>query len=139
MVCSLLVITRDIDLKNDIYRSFKNYNCMIRYEKMVMRALLTILENTPDVVIADLEIGYDSIIHMIDVMNKSQVRIPIIVMYEDESKFVLSELCESGILYRFQKPLDGDSIDQLKLVIDNIIEKSASRVNVKGRDIEADR
>ena len=112
---------------------------MIRCEETVMRSLLTILENTPDVVVADLEVGYDSIIHMIDVMNKSQVRMPIIAMYEDESKSILSELYESGILYRFQKPLDGDSLDQLKQIIENIIEKSSSRVYVQGRDVEAGR
>jgi len=112
---------------------------MTQYEETIMRALLAILDHAPDVVITDLEIGYDSIIHMIDVMNKSQVRVPVIVMYENESRFILSELYESGILYRLQKPLDGDSLGQLKQIIDNIVEKSDSRVYVHGRDAEAGR
>ena len=128
MKASILLVTYDAQLKEQLAQAVQNSNIVLCIEQEIIKALLVALENRPVVIIVDLSIGREVVIHMIDIINKSNLDAPAIVVHEEENSIVLGELFQKKILCRFRRPLSSDSLIQLKKIIDNRLEKRRSNL-----------
>ncbi len=128
---SMLVITHDNQLISAIQEIFTDFQGTVQFEDTIMRALLVLLEEKCAIAAADLEIGLSSVVSVLEVLKKMSMRIPFILIYSEENEHNLAHLCEKGILYRFRKPMDNDSLQQLKQISDNLF--SQPKIELPGK------
>ena len=124
MVANALMVTADSCFISTVSSLIQAQDCMVRIEAEVMKALLYILENEPCIIIVDLSIGEESIIQLLDILKKTKTDIPVIIVYEEESSAVCSDLFERKILCRFKKPLLDESLNHFKLVVEKTLKQS---------------
>lgn len=110
---SVLVVTEDSALANQLNSIFKKHNYSVIIEKSKIKSILKILEQDITLIMIDIDLPVNSHLDFVNIIKKTRPRVPIITFSTDSSIDTLKKFVQTGVFYCALKPIRFQEIEQV--------------------------
>ena len=123
MGASVVVATDDLSMRDELGPFFKNRDYVVSFEKIGSRAILKLLEQDVDIFILDLKDDDNSNLDLINIIQKTRPRLPIVALSEDTSIERVRDLVERGVFYCAMKPVQIAEMEKVVEAVERYYQK----------------
>ncbi|MBI3950844.1 MAG: response regulator [Acidobacteria bacterium] len=107
---SILLVTKEQAVFEMTKRLLADGQCEVREAKNSHEALVTILDNSIDVVILDAEASGDIDVGLAPIIKRLRPKISLILVLDNYSTAALEKVISCGIVYHAVKPVDDTEL-----------------------------
>ncbi|MBN1479167.1 response regulator [candidate division KSB1 bacterium] len=99
-------------------------------EKNKLQGIWDTLDDNVACLVMDLDLPDDENMAFLKIVKKIKPRLPVVILFSEESSTMIRSLADISVFYRTFKPLRLDEIEQLMLGIEKLIARDKSNRDV---------